>query len=90
MAKPIIAGNGPANRRLLTHGHDAWLIPPTEAQALADAVRMLYSDPGLRSRLALNAQESYKTYASEAVITGQLHHVITESLHLPLGAQGTQ
>jgi glycosyltransferase involved in cell wall biosynthesis len=34
------------------HDKSAWLVPPRDPRALADAIRMLWNDPGTRDRLA--------------------------------------
>ena len=38
------------------HGVDAWLVPPGDASALADAIERLGEDPSLRSRLGASAR----------------------------------
>lgn len=80
MAKPLIAGDTPANRALLHHGHHALLVPPTDPQALADAILLLHGDPTLRTRLAEQGYQLYQSTCSEAVITQQLHTVIEQLL----------
>lgn len=41
---------------LLTHEHDALLVPPGDAPAMAAAVRRILSEPGLAERLSRNAR----------------------------------
>ncbi|MEZ4735755.1 MAG: glycosyltransferase [Caldilineaceae bacterium] len=80
MAKPVIAGDTPANCDLLHHGRHALLVPPTDPQALADAILTLHQDPALRTRLADQGYQLYQTTCSEAVITQRLQTVIEQLL----------
>lgn len=76
MAKAVIAGDTPANRALLQHGQPALLVPPTDAQALADAILTLHNSPALRTQLAQQGYALYQTTCSEAVITRQLQQIL--------------
>lgn len=80
MAKPIIAGDTPANRTLLHHGQHALLVPPADPQALANAILALHQDPALRTSLADQGHQLYQATCSEAVITQRLHTVIEQLL----------
>lgn len=83
MAKPLIAGDTPANRALLHHGQHALLIPSTDPEALATAILTLHSDRALRAHLANQGHQLYKTACSEAVIRQQLQAVIEQVLYSP-------
>lgn len=48
---PLVASDLPALRELLTHGVDAWLVPPDDPQALAEGLKKVLGDGALRSRL---------------------------------------
>lgn len=50
--KPIIATATPANREVLTHLKNAYLIPPDDAQALVEAIKKILTDKLLASRLS--------------------------------------
>lgn len=78
MAKPIIAGNTPANRALLTHGKQALLVPPTDPQAMANAILTLHNDAALRKQLATQGHQLYQATCSEAVIRGQVEQIIRQ------------
>jgi glycosyltransferase involved in cell wall biosynthesis len=67
-ACPVITGDTPAARELLTDGADALLVPPGDARALADAVRRLAADAGLAARLAAAGRATYEANASEQVL----------------------
>lgn len=47
---------------LLTHEHDALLVPPSDPQAVADAVRRLLMDPKLAERLSHNARATVERF----------------------------
>ena len=48
-ATPLVTADTPAARELLVDGESALLVPPGDAQALADALRRLASDDALTS-----------------------------------------
>jgi glycosyltransferase involved in cell wall biosynthesis len=66
--RPIITADTPAIHELLTHGEDAWLCPPNDGAALAEAVLTLARDETLRGRLAAGARRTYETRCSPEVI----------------------
>jgi glycosyltransferase involved in cell wall biosynthesis len=48
---PVIASNISRIPELIEDGHSGLLIPPHDAQALADALARMQEDPDLRRRL---------------------------------------
>ena len=42
---------------LLQHEHDALLVPPDDAEAMASAVKRILTEPGLAARLSRNARQ---------------------------------
>ncbi|MEX0786668.1 MAG: glycosyltransferase, partial [Dehalococcoidia bacterium] len=40
------------------HEETGWLVPPGDSHALADAIRMLMDDPGLRASLGANGRRA--------------------------------
>jgi glycosyltransferase involved in cell wall biosynthesis len=58
-ARPVLTGDGPAVRRLLTHGEHVYLCPRANPEALATAIRLLRSDGDLRNRLAENGHRLF-------------------------------
>lgn len=81
MERPVIASTTPANLELLRHGETAYLCPPGDPAALADAIRVLHSDPQLRLSLAKGGRKLYEESGSEAVITEILRQVVMKIVH---------
>jgi glycosyltransferase involved in cell wall biosynthesis len=77
MAKPVILGDGPANRRCFTHLKDAYLCDATSADDLARGIWELSSD---RKRLETIGRNGYLLFQD------QFHpEVIAEKLKSLLG-----
>ena len=55
---PVIATTGGAFPEIIDHNKTGWLVPPGDSRALADAIRKLMDDPGLRDRLGKAGRES--------------------------------
>ena len=55
---PVIATTGGAFPEVIDHGETGWLVPPADAKALADAIRMLMADKQLRDRLSEAGRKS--------------------------------
>ncbi len=88
MARPVIAGDTPGNRELLTHGRDAYLIPAADPEALAAAVARLQDDIVLREALATGGHERYQQKCSETVIRESLYHILLELVRASSQYQG--
>jgi glycosyltransferase involved in cell wall biosynthesis len=67
-ATPLVTADTPAARELLVDGESALLVPPGDARALAEALRRLASDDGLRARIAAGGLAAYRRQASEEVL----------------------
>ena len=65
---PLVTGDTPGARELLSDGESALLVPPGDPVALAAAVRRLAGDPGLRARIAAGGLAAYRARASEDVL----------------------
>ena len=72
MGKPTLVGDNPANRELLTHGQDAWMVKMNDPAALAEAVCTLAGDAALRARLGRAARQTFLERSSLAVVSEQL------------------
>src|SRR5262249_37767308 len=55
VGRPIITADSPAVREVFRHGETAWFCPPGDAGAVAEAVRTLAADAGLRQRIGCQA-----------------------------------
>lgn len=49
---PALGTDIGAYREIVRHGESGWLVPPRDARALAEGIRMLWNDPALRAQLA--------------------------------------
>ena len=77
MAQPLIAGDTPANRDLLTHGESAHLSTPGDPEELADSIMRLHNDPLYRDRLASDGRSLYEKKCSESIIKRQIQDLIS-------------
>jgi len=59
--KPIVATDIPGNRAVLRHQINSLLVPPGDAEALADAISFLLEHPGPARKYALKAHEAVQT-----------------------------
>jgi glycosyltransferase involved in cell wall biosynthesis len=62
--KACIATDIPGSRDLIVHGESGILVPPSNPQALAEAIRQLQADPELRARLGRNARQRVEGHFS--------------------------
>ena len=60
---PVVSTNVGGIPYLLRHEHTALLVPPGDAQAMAQAVSRLIEDAGLRQSLVHNGREYVQTFA---------------------------
>ena len=65
---PLVTGDTPAARELLSDEHDALLVPPGDPEALATAVRRLAAEPELARRLGEAGRTTYEAAASEEIL----------------------
>jgi hypothetical protein len=65
---PVITADTPAARELLDNGESALLVPPDDADALADALRRLADDDALRTAVAAQGRRVYAERASRSVL----------------------
>ncbi len=75
LERALVATDVPGCREVVVGGRTGLLVPPRDAVALAEAIRRLVADPGLRRRLARAARERVKQEFS-------LERVISETLAL--------
>lgn len=65
---PLVTGDTPGARELLTDGLDALLVPPGDAEALAAAILRLRDEPGLAERVGGGGRATYEGRASEEAL----------------------
>jgi len=64
--RPIVASDLPSSREVLRDGHNALLVAPGSAPALATALRRVLEDEGLARRLAEQAYADAPAYSWDA------------------------
>jgi glycosyltransferase involved in cell wall biosynthesis len=77
---PLITGDTPGLRELLTDEDSALLVPPGDPSALADAIRRLASDSNLAQRVAARGHAVYRERASEDVLGARWRSLIERLL----------
>jgi glycosyltransferase involved in cell wall biosynthesis len=77
---PLVSADSPAARELLADDDSALLVPPGDADALADAVRRLAADDELARRIGAGGRAAYERAASEVVLGARWRHLIEELL----------
>jgi glycosyltransferase involved in cell wall biosynthesis len=58
--RPVVTADTAGIREVITDGVDGLLVPPGDAQALAEALRRLAADPPLRARLGTAAHARFE------------------------------
>lgn len=78
--RAIVASNLPSTAEVLTDGESGLLVPPSDVDALAQAIARLRDDPILRERLAAKAHEIVMAhYAWEARAKHILDQIASEA-----------
>jgi glycosyltransferase involved in cell wall biosynthesis len=54
---PTVATEIGAYKEIVEHGVSGWLVPPSNPQALAEAIRMMWNDASLRQRLSAGGRQ---------------------------------
>lgn len=85
---PVIASDLPVFREYLTHGRDALLTPVGDSRALAEAMRSVVSDAGLRRRLRAGGRAlvSRFTWPASAAQHRAIYETIRRARAAPAGA----
>ena len=65
---PLVTAATPAAQELLADDESALLVPPSDPDALAAALRRLRDDRGLATHIAAGGRAVYEERASEAVL----------------------
>jgi len=86
---PVVASNIAGYRDVVRDGVDGILVPPADAQALAEALRDLYEEPGRRRELALAAARGASRFAWSSV-AGEVLKAYEDAIATPVPATGLQ
>lgn len=79
-AKPVIATRIGGTDEIITSGRDGVLVEPTDSRALADAVRMMLSDPVEAQRMARCARRTVADRFSAPAMCSRVSEVYDELL----------
>jgi len=78
LGKPVITGDSPAAREVLSHGMDAILCEMANPRALAQAILLLKRDRPLREKIAREGYLSFQNKFSSQVIGATVKSYLTE------------
>jgi glycosyltransferase involved in cell wall biosynthesis len=78
MGKPVITGDSPAAREVLSHGRDAILCEMANPRALAQAILFLKRNRSLREKIAEEGYLSFQNKFSSRVIGATVKDYLTE------------
>ncbi|WP_018608801.1 glycosyltransferase family 4 protein [Uliginosibacterium gangwonense] len=67
--KPMVATDVPGSRELVIEGENGFLVPPSDAGALAEAILRLLNDSALAQRMGAKARERVVDVYSNACVT---------------------
>lgn len=70
--KVVITSDNGAQPEIITSGHDGLLVPPGDAQALADAICKVESSPELRRKIGENAAKTAQKFNHDIFYTSIL------------------
>ncbi len=83
LAKPVMTGDTPAARSLLTHRKNAFLVPVADPKAIAEGIVELMKDSELRQRIARNGLETFRAAATPERLGRELAAVCQELVSGP-------
>jgi glycosyltransferase involved in cell wall biosynthesis len=78
VGRPVITADTSGSREVLTHGVHAWLCPPGNPEALADAVAHLKRHPDLCRSLAEEGHRLFETQFSLDALTRDVAAIVGE------------
>jgi glycosyltransferase involved in cell wall biosynthesis len=80
VARPVLTADTAAAREVLVHRDNAYLCPPGDAEALADAITALKLDESLRARLAERGHELFRQRFSIDALSRDVAAVVLDAL----------
>jgi glycosyltransferase involved in cell wall biosynthesis len=69
---PVIACRGNGASEVVHHEESGFLVPPRDAQAVAEALKLLLSDAGLRRSMGLRARHFVEAEADSRLCLDRL------------------
>ncbi len=85
VARPVVTGDTPAAREVLTGGETAWLCAPGSSDAIARAITEAKADAGLRRRIAEQGHALFSRCFSIDSLARDVAGVVLEVLGRPAG-----
>ena len=82
MGTPVIASNVGGLREIVRHEQDGLLVPPEDANALADAIVRLLNNPALQQQMQANALERCRSDLNWSNIAAQTFEVYCELMEI--------
>ena len=76
--RAVVTGDSPASREILVHGHNAWLCPCGNGEALADSLVQLKRDPDVRAAIARRGHELFIEHFSLEAMTRAVATIVGE------------
>jgi glycosyltransferase involved in cell wall biosynthesis len=76
---PPIATTAGAAGEIITHGENGFLVPPGDAAALADCIRLLMQDRERLSAMSLAARQRYDRHPSWQASAAKIREFIEEA-----------
>jgi len=80
MGKPVISGDSPGARELLTPGRDAWLCERGSAEAIAEAILKLKGNSELRRRIGQEGRRLFLKRCSTEVLGREVKEILEDML----------
>ncbi len=80
MKKPVIVGDCPGNRELLTNRRDALFVSMADPGALANAIIELRDNVSLREDIALGGYETFMQQVSNEAIKTEIQKIVNSSV----------
>lgn len=66
--RPVVASSTGGLPEIIEHGRSGLLVPPGDAEALADAMHRLVAEPALRERLGAGALERSAAFGEQRIV----------------------
>lgn len=80
LAKPVLTGDGPAVKQSLQHGKHVYLCDRANPQSLAQAIRYLKANPGLRDGLSAQGNAFFASHFTVEQLGSKFADILRESI----------